>query len=542
MVEPKIKKKFSLRSDRLSFDNTGSTTLKGIIAKIVFLGVVDAGAVFVGFLLFAQQAWAFFWGLAALTIIVNFIYLRRGGLPAKYLAPGVILLTFFQIYVVVFSGYIAFTNYSTSHNGSKAEAVDALQQSSIVPDDNGPFYNLTITTDPEDKIVFLMADPATGSVFTGGEDSAKYPLTPATAEIDDMGYPIATPPLTAVSTDFISAHQNEITQIRIPAGPNSEDGFFSTQDAATAQLFHLDLIWNEKDQTFTRVSDGVVFKESKDGFFAADQAGVDPLPTGWRVEVGLKNFETIFTSENLRAPLLKILTWTFIFAIGSVLSTFILGLALALFFNDERLKGQKLYRSLIILPYAFPAFLSAYVWKGLFDTDNGFINQVIFGGTQIPWLDEELTARIAILVVNLWLGFPYMFLIATGALQAIPGELMESAKLDGATNWQAFRLIKLPLLLVSLAPLLISSFAFNFNNFTLIYLLTGGGPSSGDASLSVDPGGTDILITFVYKIAFASSSGRDYGLASAFSILIFLIVGTLSYIGFRRTKSLEEIN
>jgi arabinogalactan oligomer/maltooligosaccharide transport system permease protein len=135
-----------------------------------------------------------------------------------------------------------------------------------------------------------------------------------------------------------------------------------------------------------------------------------------------------------------------------------------------------------------------------------------------------------------------MFLISTGALQAIPAELMESAKLDGASNWQAFRLIKLPLLLVSLAPLLISSFAFNFNNFTLIYLLTGGGPSSGDASLSVDPGGTDILITFVYKIAFASSSGRDYGLASAFSILIFLIVGTLSYIGFRRTKSLEEIN
>lgn len=543
MIEPSAKpKKFSFNSKKLVFDNNGSTSLRGILSKIIFLGLADAGAVFVGFLLFAQQEWAFFWGLTGLTVLINFIYLRKGGLPAKYLAPGVILLTFFQIYVVAFSGYIAFTNYSTSHNGSKAEAVDALQQSSIVPDENGPFYNLTIAQDSKDKIVFLMSDPATGESFIGGEDPRAYPLQSATLNLDDLGFPIVEPPFKPVAAEFISSHQNEITQIRIPAGPDSENGFFATQDAATAQLFHLDLIWNEADQTFTRVSDGVIFKESKEGFFAANQEGVEPLPTGWRVEVGLKNFETIFTSENLRAPILKILTWTFIFAIVSVLSTFILGLALALFFNDERLKGQKLYRSLIILPYAFPAFLSAYVWKGLFDTDNGFINQVIFGGTQIPWLDEELTARIAILVVNLWLGFPYMFLISTGALQAIPAELMESAKLDGASNWQAFRLIKLPLLLVSLAPLLISSFAFNFNNFTLIYLLTGGGPSSGDASLSVDPGGTDILITFVYKIAFASSSGRDYGLASAFSILIFLIVGTLSYIGFRRTKSLEEIN
>jgi arabinogalactan oligomer/maltooligosaccharide transport system permease protein len=148
--------------------------------------------------------------------------------------------------------------------------------------------------------------------------------------------------------------------------------------------------------------------------------------------------------------------------------------------------------------------------------------------------------KVSILLVNLWLGFPYMFLITTGALQSIPSDLMESARIDGATPWQQLRLIKLPLLLVSVAPLLITSFAFNFNNFSLIYLLSGGGPKDFDASINV--GHSDILISMVYKIAFSTGEGRDFGLASAFSILIFFIVGTISYFSFRRTKTLEDVN
>jgi arabinogalactan oligomer/maltooligosaccharide transport system permease protein len=194
----------------------------------------------------------------------------------------------------------------------------------------------------------------------------------------------------------------------------------------------------------------------------------------------------------------------------------------------------------MILPYAFPGFLSAFVWRALYNKDYGFINQVLLGGADVPWLTDEWLAKIAILSVNLWLGFPYMFLITTGALQAIPEELTESAKIDGASPWQQLRMIKLPLLLVSVAPLLITSFAFNFNNFTLIYLLTGGGPKDFDAEINV--GHTDILISMVYKIAFSTGEGRDFGLASAFSILIFFIVGTISYLGFRRTKTLEDMN
>jgi arabinogalactan oligomer/maltooligosaccharide transport system permease protein len=141
-------------------------------------------------------------------------------------------------------------------------------------------------------------------------------------------------------------------------------------------------------------------------------------------------------------------------------------------------------------------------------------------------------------LVNLWLGFPYFFLVCTGALQAIPEELTEAARVDGATARQVFRKITLPLLLVATAPLLIASFAFNFNNFNNIYLLTGGGPLQADQAVA---GSTDILISYTYKLAFQAGKGSDYGLAAAVSIIIFFIIATISAISFWRTKSLENL-
>jgi len=139
--------------------------------------------------------------------------------------------------------------------------------------------------------------------------------------------------------------------------------------------------------------------------------------------------------------------------------------------------------------------------------------------------------------VQLWLGYPYMFLVTTGALQAIPNELSEASRIDGAGAWQSFRRIVLPLLMVALTPLLISSFAFNFNNFNAIYLTTEGAPFPVDNPLN---GATDLLITYTYRLAFGGS-GAQYGYAAAISIFIFLIVGTISAIAFRRTRAQEEV-
>jgi arabinogalactan oligomer / maltooligosaccharide transport system permease protein len=141
--------------------------------------------------------------------------------------------------------------------------------------------------------------------------------------------------------------------------------------------------------------------------------------------------------------------------------------------------------------------------------------------------------------VSLWLTFPYFFLVSLGALQSIPGELKEAARVDGGGAWQVFRKVTLPLLLIVVAPLMIASFAFNFNNFGNIYLLTGGGPAAGDQTIA---GSTDILISYTYKLAFASGKGSDYGLASAIALIIFFIVASISALTFWRTKALENVN
>lgn len=545
----------------------GTPSLRGTILKISLLAILDAVTIFVTFILFMKQQWLAVGIAIVAMLIVNWLYLRRGGLPAKYLAPGVILLIAFQIYVLFFSAYTAFTNYGSFHNGNQQLAVSAIRAAGYGAVDGAAQYEVRLVKDEAGKINFLLTDPVGGKVFVGGKATQLTEIAACTQAISDVIATNATtvassdctieiladniavaaeaPGYTATTQDGLTTKQlNGLAAIRLYLDPNDKTGqFIKTDDLMVAVTYQTELIWNEKDKSFTRVTDGIVFSESADGYFRAGGAddGEKVSDIGWRVEIGFKNFETIFTDEELRAPLLKIISWTFIFAGSSVLTTFVAGLAIALLFNDDRMKGKRVYRALMILPYAFPAFLSAYVWRGLLNTDQGFVNNVILGGAQIPWLTEEGPARAAILLVNLWLGFPYMFLITTGALQAIPAELTESATIDGATPWQILRQIKLPLLLVSIAPLLIASFAFNFNNFTLIYLLTKGGPLDS-ASSGYDAGGTDILITFVYKIAFSSGHGQDYGLASAFSILIFIIVATFSLISFRRTRTLEDVN
>ncbi|MEY4310838.1 MAG: Maltose transport system permease protein MalF [Actinomycetota bacterium] len=557
--------------------NGGAPTLRGTVFKIILLAIVDAIAFFAAMVLVAAHRWDYLAGLVLVALVMNWIYLRKGGLPAKYLAPGVLFLMAFSVSVVFFSGFISFTNYGGQHNDTKAEAIDSIKLGANVLDTNAPWMEAAIVEDSAKNLYVLASDlndPANPHYYFGGE---KFSGATAWHEIDQtsdeftkvtLGTSVAfTDPVTfmpletaAVSIDGYrtltadekTADGARLSTIKFPLGADIvADGWMAIDTSGGGngvQRTYYDAVYDAKTDSFTRQSDGAVFKANEStGFFDRGKVGSPDYErlsdTGWQVVVGFSNYAKIFGNEQLRAPLLKIFTWTVIFALASVLSTFVVGLALALLFNDDRLRGKKIYRSIMILPYAFPAFLSAYVWKGMFSTDYGFINFSILHaepGKGIPWLSEEGPAKWAVLLCNLWLGFPYMFLICTGALQAIPGELTESATIDGATGWQQFRLIKLPLLLISLAPLLISSFAFNFNNFSIIYLITGGGPA-GDPALGVDAGGTDILISFVYKIAFSSSQGADYGLASAFSVLIFFIVGGMSMLTFRRTKFLEDL-
>ncbi|MDQ3359255.1 MAG: ABC transporter permease subunit, partial [Actinomycetota bacterium] len=220
----------------------------------------------------------------------------------------------------------------------------------------------------------------------------------------------------------------------------------------------------------------------------------------------------------------------------SVASTFLLGMALALLFNDPRLKGKGIYRSLLILPYALPIYVTALVWASMFNQDFGLINNLF--GLSINWLGDPVWAKVAILTANLWLGFPYMFIVCTGALQAIPVDVKEAAAIDGANAFRTVRSVIMPLLLVAVGPLLIASFAFNFNNFGLIFLMTEGGPFEGGQS---QIGSTDLFITLAYRLAIGGTT-PNFGFAAAISVFIFILVALISYQGFRRTAALEDVN
>lgn len=200
-------------------------------------------------------------------------------------------------------------------------------------------------------------------------------------------------------------------------------------------------------------------------------------------------------------------------------------------------------RSIFIIPWAIPGMIGILIWRGMYNANFGIISttlQNIFGWAP-PFSSDPGWAKVAVLIVNLWFAFPYFMLIASGALQSISPSIYEAAKVDGANRWVQFRQMTLPLVLVSLGPLLIASFIFNFNNFLLLEALFQGGPPM--AGTSAPPvGHTDNLITYTFRLAFSTGGTRDFGLASALAILIFVIVGALTILQFRLTGRWEEIS
>ncbi len=502
-------------------------TRPGFYVKLVLMALVNAFGLYGIFASWAQEQWGILGFLVVTLIIADYVYFSKRAIPAKYLFPGLVFLAVYQLYVMGMTGWVAFTNYGDGHNDTKKAAITQILATSEVEGDVS--YPLTVV-ERDGELGFAVVQD--GQPLFGTADEPLAPLDGATVDGDKV---TAVDGATVLQLNDIVQRQDAVLQLRVPMSDEPEDGSLRTRNGSTATQSLPALHYDEAADTLTN-TEGVVYKaDDKVGNYVAENG--DVLKPGWRVGVGLDNFKYLFTDSRVSGYFLGSLGWTFAFAILSVLTTFALGLVLAVIFNDPRVKGRVVYRALFILPYAFPGFLAALVWKGMLNRQFGFINQTLLGGAEIGWLTDGNLAKLSILMVNLWLGFPYMFLICTGALQAIPAELTEAGIMDGAGPIKRFFNVTLPMLMVSVAPLLIASFAFNFNNFSLIYMLTGGGPNYPGAPFTV--GETDILISMVYAISFESQ--KQYGLASALSILIFVVVGIISWLGFRQTRKLEEI-
>jgi arabinogalactan oligomer/maltooligosaccharide transport system permease protein len=519
------------KPSRFGLTADGTSSPLGLLLKIVGLALVAAVAVWAAMPLLDTGNWLGLAVLLVVTVLAFYVYLSPRPVPMKYLLPGTLFLIAFQIVPVIYTITTAFTNFSDGHRGDKDQAIVAIEGASVKQVADSTVYILTLATDGDPAtgdIVFLLVDPTTNDHFLGTADGLEElsgGFEPETGKIT------AADDYTVLTAPQVNARQDDITAFSVP----TDDGAIKSQGLSSAFEGSPQQSYDEECDCVTDAETGQtwVADDDKGSFVSADG---DTLAQGWKVGVGFDNFTRVLTNETIRASFLRIVAWNFAFAILTVVITFALGLLVALALNNPFLAGKRFYRSLIILPYAMPGVAMYLVWREMFNTDFGLINKLL--GTDINWFGTTPSAMFAVLLVQLWLGYNYMFLVITGALQSIPSDLVEAAGVDGAKPFYAFRTITFPLLLVALAPLLITSFAYNFNNFAAIYLTSEGGPFPPD---NPSAGGTDILITYTYRLAFGGA-GADYGFAAAISVFIFLIVATLSIVGFRRTQALEEIN
>ena len=254
--------------------------------------------------------------------------------------------------------------------------------------------------------------------------------------------------------------------------------------------------------------------------------------------IAFQNYLTVF-SGSLKDVFFPVLGWTVCFAVLSTLGSYTMGLGLAILLNNPKMKESKVYKTILIVPWALPSTIAILAWQGLLNEQYGGINNLLHAlgiTANIPWMTDALWARIGIIIVNVWLGFPYMMNVCLGGLQAISNDYYEAAKIDGASRFQCFRTITLPLVTKLSIPLVISTFAANFNNFGNIYMITQGGPARVDNQFA---GYTDILASTTYKM---TTWSNRYELSATFSVLIFLIVGTFTLVNMHMSGAFKEVD
>lgn len=514
------------------------TGIWGTVLRITAVALLDAFAIW--WLVQLFQDGFFFFGIlvAVITIGVNFFYLREDLYPYRWFTPGLMLMILLVLYPTLFTLYVAFTNYRDGNLLTKQQALQILLQQDFAAED-AVTYRWTPYQNAEGDFLLLLVD-GNGTQFTAVPEEPITPLAEESREV--VGEAGETPDSIGDYnriSPFVALADGQLLDLEFGESP---DVVKIPRNAGNAQKLEPLYTYDNDAETLTDNQTGVIYR-AVEGTFTADDGSV--IRPGYYVPIGFRNFQRLFATELFGGgEMLVVFVWTFVHAFLSVVVTFALGLLLAVVLNHELVPFKKILRSLILIPYAIPAFISVLVWRGLLEPNFGVVNQmleVVSGGLIdfVPWRSSPFFARFAIILIQLWLGFPYMLLITTGALQGIPTDMYEAADVDGASPFVQFWQLTMPLLLVAVGPLLIASFAFNFNNFTVIQLYLDGRPPISTTSVA---GYTDILITYTYEVAFSSGRGADFGYATAITIMIFILLSVVTIFNFQLTKPLEEIS
>ncbi len=503
------------------------------------IGLINLYAVVV---MYAQGETVF--ALVTLVLVATglYVFASERTYVHRYIFPGVATMFIFILFPLAYTIWIAFTNFSATNILTFERARDYhLSQTYRIAGQNYDFtligettnhYRLALTA----KSGELYVSEPTELVVP--DPKAKTPA--ATAPIEIKLEQVETLPegeklpvkdlvqLRGVLGNVV-AHLPDGTDVRMSGLRQFSALRPLYQVLPSAQGGDGEILVNQ--QTKQRIA-----PDRGTGFYrpvneAGDFTGPGIAP-GFSVFVGWKNFLRVFTDPGVQGPFLQIFGWTLVFSFLSVIFTLVIGMVLASLVQWDELRGRSVYRLLLILPYAVPAFISILIFRGLFNQNFGEINVLLNAvfGVKPGWFNDPTLARTMVLIVNTWLGYPYMMILAMGLLKAIPQDLYEASAMDGSDFIRNFFSITVPILMKPLTPLLIASFAFNFNNFVLIQLLTNGRPDIIGAQTPA--GTTDLLVTYTYRIAF-EGSGQDYGLASAIATVIFLMVGALALLNIK---------
>jgi maltose/maltodextrin transport system permease protein len=485
-------------------------------------------------------------GCAAGFGLAFFVYTARRAYTYRYLFPGLAGIALFIVIPLIYTVWIGLTNYSSRNLLTFERATEVLlgevyeqsnvrYQFALLGDDHG--YRIVLRTgedEPEAAPPGGTADPAAApAAAPKAFATGALPLTDASPQR------IAVAPMAAAAARALGeplplkdviAHRDAIRALTVAFPDGTTAGMASLREFTPYQP----LYQRNSDGSLTNRQTGArLVADRHTGFY--ETAAGERVQPGFRVFVGLDNFARVFTDARFRAPFVRVFVWTVVFATLTVVLTTALGVLLAELLSWESLRFAGLYRLLLFLPYAVPSFISILVFKGLFNRNFGEINLILDAliGIRPNWTGNAMLARLTILIVNTWLGYPYIMLICMGLQKSIPRDLYEVSALAGAGPLTTFFRVTWPLIRKPLTPLLVSSFAYNFNNFVLIYLLTQGRPDFLDTN--VPAGETDILVSYTYRIAF-EDSGQQFGLAAAISTVVFAVVAILSVINLRMTK------
>ncbi len=406
----------SSKERQRSSDPPGSTT--GWIIKIVLLGLADAIALIGLLIAFNEEAWGYFAVLAVTLIALNVVYLPRRYVPMKYLLPGVFFLLCFGVYPVLYTAYISTTNYGTGFVLSKDQAIDQIQSQSITQAEGATAFDVTPMAGRLGRFAgYGLFDPETSEAFLGTEDG----LEPLEDDVETQVLSTTGRTFIVSAGDLTGVRPGQVDELAgypsDPAAyliPGQTEGSFIGISGGQAFESAPSMVYDADNGTMTDTETGVVYEPVEGQFTAPDGSTLTP---GFTASVGFDNYKEVFTGSEFRGSFGRVLVWNLVFAFMSVLTCFAFGLLLALVFNDERLRGRKFYRSLIIIPYALPAFMTALVWRGLLNTTFG-INRWL--GTDIGWLESTGLAMFSLILVNMWLGYPYMFLGLHGCVAEHP--------------------------------------------------------------------------------------------------------------------------